>query len=565
MDYEKYKHLAPMALGCEKAGLVLKNAQVLNVHSCEIIAADIAIEGDMIVGVGSFSGQDEVDLQGKVVSPGFIDAHLHLESTLVNPRELIHTAMLRGTTTFIVDPHEAANVAGTDGIDYILEQTEDLAANVFVMMPSCVPAVPGEENGATLTAKDMQPYLSNPRVLGLGEVMDLGAVVSADPAMLDKLTLFGNRVKDGHAPGANLQDLDAYALAGIKTDHECTSYEAALNEVRRGMQVLVREGSGARNLKDIIRGVVANANPTRFYSFCTDDKHFTDIEAEGHISHNVRESIALGLRPLKAVQMATINTAECYGLDTLGAIAPGRRADLVVLNDLTTVDIHSVYCAGKPVSAEKPAPGSKCPAKLLNSVHVPDLTASHLALAVTASLSSVIEMIPGQLTTRHLQAAIPAHNGNFMPDSEFNKVVVVERHKNTGHVGVAPVKGFSVKNGAIGTSQSHDSHNIAIVGDSDEAILLALDELKRVQGGYVLVRGGKVTHTLPLPVMGLMSETPAAEVEAQLSTMLAVAHDMGVPADLNPFIALSFIALPVIPHLRVTTRGLYDVLDGKYL
>ncbi|MDL2268173.1 adenine deaminase [Desulfovibrio sp. OttesenSCG-928-G15] len=565
MDYTHYTRLAPMALGREKSGLVLKNALVINVHSGEILPGDIAIEGDTIIGVGSFSGRVEVDLQGKTVCPGFMDAHLHLESTLANPRELIHTAMLHGTTTFIVDPHEVANVAGTDGIDHILAQTEDLPANVFVMMPSCVPAVAGEENGASVTAADMQPYLANPRVLGLGEVMDLGAVVSADPAMLDKLTLFAKRVKDGHAPGASLSELDAYALAGIATDHECTSYEAALNEVRRGMQVLVREGSGAKNLKDIISGIVANANPTRFYSFCTDDKHITDIEADGHISHNVRQSIALGLRPLKAVQMATINTAQCYGLNTLGAIAPGRRADLVVLNDLESVDIHSVYCAGTLVPREKPAPGPKCPAKLRNTVHVPKLAAVDLALAVTGPLSGVIEMIPGQLTTNNLQVALPVRDGHFLPDSEFNKVVAVERHKNTGHVGVAPVKGFCVKNGAIGTSQSHDSHNIVIVGDSDEAILLALDELKRVQGGYVIVRDGKVSHTLPLPVMGLMSEAPAAEVEAQLSAMLAAAHELGVPADLNPFIALSFIALPVIPHLRVTTRGLYDVLERRYL
>lgn len=571
MDYSKYKELAPKALGQEKVALVLKNANVLNVYSGELIAADIAIEDDVIIGVGSFNGHEEVDLQGKTVCPGFIDAHLHLESTLANPRELIHSALRHGTTTFIVDPHEAANVAGLDGIDYILAQTEGLLANVFVMMPSCVPAVQGEENGATIAAEDMRPYLSNPRILGLGEVMDLGAVVNADKTMLDKLALFNGFIKDGHAPGASAKELNAYALAGIRTDHECTSYEAAVNEVRCGMQVLVREGSGAKNLNDIISGIVAHKQPTRFYSFCTDDKHITDINAEGHISYNVRQSIALGLPALKAVQMATINTAQCYKLDNLGAIAPGKRADLVVLNDLATVDIHSVYCAGKLVVADKPAAGPKCPAKLLNSVHVPELTLADLALAVTAGSSSVIEMVPGQLTTNHLQAALPVQDGFFKPNSEFNKVVVVERHNNTGHIGVAPVKGFFLKNGAIGTSLAHDSHNLVIVGDSDEAILAALNELKRTQGGYTLVQTSPSSptehkaQTLPLPIMGLMTDAPNEVVEAGLEALLEAAHRMGVPAELNPFIALSFIALPVIPHLRVTTRGLYNVITREYL
>ncbi len=559
MDILRYKSAVAAALGKRKAALVLKNAYIVNVFTEQITAADIAVEDGYIVGVGEYSGETELDMTGKYICPGFIDAHLHLESTLAAPAELVNAAMLRGTTTFIADPHEVANVCGGAGIDYILKQTDD---SVHIMLPSCVPAAAGEENGCTFAAEDMAAYLANPRVLGLAEVMDYPSVINARSDMLEKLALFAGRPIDGHAPGLSRKQLCAYALAGIRTDHEGVEFEYVKEQLALGMQVLIREGSGERNLDAIVGGIVKEGLCTEFFSFCTDDKHIDDIEIEGHIDYNVRRSIALGIPPVKAIKMATINTARCYGLAELGAVAPGYRADLVVLDELNGVSVNSVYRGGRRVI---PFAGTaeKCPPELLNTVRVPKLTAEDIALEVKGE-ASVIEMVPGQIITGHLRRDVPIYNGNFAPNGHINKVVAIERHRGSGHVGVAPAVGFNISGGAIGTSMSHDSHNIVIVGDSDEAILLALEEIKRAQGGYTVVRGGRAS-TLPLPVMGIMTEMRNAEITPILKKLLAEARELGVPEDINPFAALSFISLPVLPQLRITTRGLFDVLNGVYI
>ncbi len=562
MNYDKYKSMAEAALGRKRASLVLKNAKVINVFSEEILIQDIAIDDGMIVGVGDYHGDEEIDLCGKYAAPGFIDAHLHFESTLVTPSELVQAASGWGTTTFIVDPHEVANVAGTDGIDYIIDQISELDANVFIMLPSCVPAAQHEENGCVFTAEQMKKYLNNPNVLGLGELMDYRSVTEAEPEMIAKLKLFSNRPKDGHAPRLSEKQLAAYALSKIKTDHECTEYDYALQEVRNGMQVLIREGSGSKNLEAIVGGIVKSGMDTTRFSFCTDDKHIEDIQRQGHISYNIKKSIALGIAPIKAIKMATINTAVCYGLSELGAIAPGYRADIVVLNDLELIDIHSVYCKGRKQDFVHKIKAGPCPESLKNTVHIAPLSIEDIQIKTDdRSEASVIEIIGGEIVTRHIKAKLPAKNGVFEADSAYNKAIVVERHKATGHCGVAAVSGFNIHKGAIATSVSHDSHNLIAIGDNDTSLLLAIEELHRMQGGYVAISGDTVLEAMPLPIMGLMSDTDPECVGLAIKRMIAHAHELGVPNNVEPFVTLSFLALPVIPELRITTRGLLDLVN----
>ncbi len=364
MELKDYQRYSEITRGLRKAELVLKNAKIVNVFTGEILAGDVAIEDGIIVGIGSYEGKTERDMTGKYICPGFIDSHLHLESTLVTPGELVTVASRHGTTTFIVDPHESANVSGLAGIDYIVDQTEDVSANVFVMMPSCVPATSIDDNGCTLTAEDMAPYLKNERILGLGEVMDYISVVNGEAGMHQKLTLFENRVRDGHAPFLAERDLQAYVMAGIKTDHECSEFEYAMRERRNGMTILIREGSAARNVDAIVSGLVENHMTGEGFCFCTDDKHIEDIEREGHIDHNVRRAIELGMNPVDAIKMATIHSAQCYGFDNLGAVAPGYQADLIILNDLEKVSIDEVYYKGKVVQKDGKIEIRSCPARL---------------------------------------------------------------------------------------------------------------------------------------------------------------------------------------------------------
>ncbi len=380
MELEKYRIYSEMARGIRKADLVFKNANVFMAHTGEFVQGDVAVADGMILGVGSYTGLEEKDMTGKYLCPGFIDSHLHLESTLVTPGELIRQAAQCGTTTFIVDPHESANVSGTDGIDYILDQTADVPANVYVMMPSCVPATHVDDNGCVLTAGRMKGYLDHPRILGLGEVMDAVSVVNGNVSMHEKLSLFQNKVRDGHAPFLSEGDLSAYALAGISTDHECVTYEYALEEARRGMQVLIRQGSAARNLEAIIKGIVENNTDTSSFCFCTDDKHIEEIRKEGHINYNIRLAVSLGLPVEVALKMATIQAARCYGLTSLGAIAPGYQADLVVLDDLEDFNVTEVYHKGTKIIRDEKKEIRACDPKLKNTVHISNFSEKQLGL-----------------------------------------------------------------------------------------------------------------------------------------------------------------------------------------
>ncbi len=531
MKLQKYQKCSKVTRGLRKAEFVLKNARIVNVFTREILEGDIAIQDGMIVGIGNYQGEEETDLGGRYVCPGFIDSHLHLESTLVTPAELVTVASRHGTTTFIVDPHESANVSGLKGIDYILNQTEVVDANVFVMMPSCVPATAIDDNGCTLTAQDMEPYLSKKRILGLGEVMDYISVVKGDEAMHRKLELFRDKVRDGHAPFLSDMDLQAYAMAGIATDHECSDFAYAMKERRNGMIVHIREGSAARNLKAIVNGIVENQMNGEGFCFCTDDKHIEDIEKEGHIDHNV---------------------------------PPGYQADLLVVDNLEKMTIQDVYYKGRKIDQDGEIIVKECPSELKNTVHVGEFSKEDLRLESPDGIFNVVGMQEGEITTVRKNVQILHEMGVFTADEQYQKLAVVERHKATGKTGVGVVSGFGIQGGAIASSVSHDSHNIIVIGDNDEDMYLAVQELIRTQGGYTLVADHHVYDTLELPIMGLMSDAGFQYSHRKLERMIRKAHEMGVPDAMAPFITLSFMALPVIPEIRVTPRGIYNVCSGEF-
>ena len=563
MNLRKYKRCSNIARGLEKADLVLKNSKIINVFTEEIIDGDIAIAEGIIAGIGNYSGIQEKDLNGKYVCPGFIDSHLHLESTLVTPGELISQAALCGTTTFIVDPHESANVCGLAGIDYILNQTEDVTANVFVMMPSCVPATDIDDNACRITAEIMEPYLHNERILGLGEVMDYVSVVEGRPEMHEKLQLFDQKVRDGHAPFLGDQDLQAYVMAGITTDHECTDFAYAMKERRNGMTVLIREGSAARNLEAIVEGIVSNHISTAGFCFCTDDKHIEDIKKEGHINFNVRKAIDIGINPIHAIQMATIQPARCYGLESIGAVAPGYQADLVVFEDLSHIKVEEVYYKGQKIEKHNSNHIRKCPLELKNTIRVGDFSREKFKLNKSDSCH-VIQMEEGQISTKDVILKVTNPN-ELEGNGKVQKIAVIERHRGSGKMGVGLVGGFGLKYGAIASSVSHDSHNIIVIGDNDVDMDLAVKELIRTQGGYTIVCKHQIYETLGLPIMGLMTDIGFDKVNEKLERMIRKAHELGVPMGMDPFITLSFMALPVLPEIRITPRGIYSVSNGMFL
>ncbi|MEG0338390.1 MAG: adenine deaminase [Oscillospiraceae bacterium] len=558
---EKTKHLIDVAMGRAKADLVLKNGNVINVFTEEIVKADVAIADGMIAGVGQYTCENEVDCTDKYIAPGFIDSHMHIESTMVTPLELARAAAISGTTTIIADPHEIVNVSGKEGMRYFLNATENFPITAYFMLPSSVPATAFETNGAEFTADDMREFMENKRVLGLGEVMCYPDVIAGGTAIMEKLELCDkyDKMADGHAPGLSGASLEAYAAAGVRTEHECTTFAEAEEKARAGLSVLVREGSAAKNLTALVNGLLDSDLPTDRFLFCTDDKHLDDIAREGHVRWNIRQAISLGMKPVKAIKMATRNAAVVYGLAQTGAVAAGYKADIVVLDSLKQVTVNSVYKGGLPIeSLLANAVSVKAPDELLHSVIYKDVSADDIALSVDGE-ADVIEMIPYQIATRRLHTIVPVKNGKFAPNSEFTKLCVVERHGRNGNIAVAPLKGYGITGGAIATSVAHDSHNIIAAGDNDEDLVLAINALREIGGGYVLCGGGKVLDSLPLKVAGLMSEDSAVNVQNKTGEILEKANSMGIPYYVDPFISLSFMALPVIPEIRLTDMGLFDV------
>ena len=564
MDKYHYQNALKAASGKQKAEKVFLNARVVNVYSGEILKADIAVCGDTIVGVGDYKGETEIDLGGKFVIPGLIDAHMHLESAAARPEETVMLCAKSGTLGFIVDPHEAANVSGCAGIDYMLDATAESPAEVYFMLPSCVPPIPTEDNGGVFDVQMMKKYLDSPRVLGLAEVMDLSGVINGDKAMADKLGLFSEHMIDGHAVEKSDKEIAAYRLAGIETDHECCDINSAVRQLRAGLWVFIREGSAARNLNTLIKGILDKKLPTERFCMCSDDKHIADIKREGHIIANVRKAVALGLDPITAIKMATINPATCYGLKDLGAVAPFKKANFIVVDDITEFNIKDVYYHGESI-VNTEIKNAQVPEALKNTVNIAKVSGSQLRLSASNKKTPVICLVPNQILTELTNTVLPQSDGLFSPDKIFNKVAVFERHKATGNVGVAALKGFGIENGAIASTVAHDSHNLIVVGDNDRDILVAISALIERQGGYVLVKNGKIVNAVALGIMGLMPTISADFVQNEIGRLIKNAHEMGVNKDIDPLMTLSFLSLPVIPELRITTRGLYDTVNRKYI
>lgn len=548
------------AAGRKKAKLVFKNAQVVNVFTKQVEQADVAVEAGVIAGVGQYSGEEEVDCTGLYLCPGFVDAHIHVESTMAVPYEFARAVAMSGTTTVVADPHEIVNVCGAPAVEWLLKASEALPVDIYWMMPSSVPATPFETNGAPFTAQEMAPFAQmGPRVAGLGEVMCYPDVVAGTGEIYGKLALFAHKHIDGHAPGLSGKALAAYAAAGIETEHECTSFAEAKEKLAAGLAILVREGSAAKNLTAIVEGLLKEGLPTDRFLFCTDDKHLDDIAREGHIRWNVHQAVQLGMPVVDAICMASYNAARVYGLKGVGAIAPGCRADIVLLDDWKQVHVHAVYKDGVPVE-QKIAAARRvpAPAALTHTMHFAPVTPQQLSLPVQGK-AHVIEMVPYQIVTRHAVEPVPSENGLFRPNKTYSKLCVIERHGRGGNIAVCPLKGYGITGGAIATSVAHDSHNIIAAGDNDGDIALAVNHLQKTGGGYALAAGGRILGALALPVGGLMSEAPWEQTRDETNAILKQAAKMGIPYHVDPFISLSFMALPVIPSLRLTDRGLFDV------
>ena len=545
------------------AALVIKNAKIVNVFTEEIIEGDVAMRDGIIIGVGEYSGRVEIDAKGGYLCPGLMDGHVHIESSMAHPSRFANVILEKGTTSIIADPHEIANVCGSDGIQYMLDQTEWLPLSVFVMVPSCVPATAFETSGAKLTARDLEPFISHPRVLGLGEVMDYVATVEGDGEMLDKLHLFRHHPIDGHAPTLTGDALNAYITAGPYTDHECITYEEVLEKLRKGLRIHLRLGSANRNVEEIMKKIAENNLPTRRMSFCTDDKHLSDIREEGHINYIVRRAVANGIPPIKAIQMATINTAETYGIRHYGAVAPGYRADLVLFDNLTDFNPQFVITDGKVFEPSvdthiKPDP------KIYNSVHLAPRKPDIFKMPISGK-ANIIRLIPKELVTALDVEDVYTENGLFVPRNGLQKLAVLERHHASGRVGLGILRGFDIKNGAIATTVGHDSHNLVVVGDNDADMLQAVDVLEECGGGYVVVSNGEVLAKLVLSVAGLMSDAPLESILKHQRELLAAAQQLGIHTQSDPFITLSFIALPVIPDVRLTDMGLFDVRTMEFV
>lgn len=542
--------------------LLLRNANLVNVFSGDIQQADVAVFGGRIAGFGDYAARASVDLGGRYLCPGFIDAHVHLESGMVTVPEFARAVVPRGTTTVIADPHEMANVFGLDGVRYILETSEGLPLRVFVMVPSCVPATDMETSGARLTADDFGLLFNHTRVLGLAEMMNYPGVIHRDADVMNKLAAAGYRPIDGHAPGMSGRDLAAYVAAGIGSDHECTQVDEAREKLAQGLHIMIREGTSERNLETLLP--LVNGRNSIHCSFCTDDRHPADLLAEGSINYLVKRAVELGLDPMTAVQMATINTARYFGLRRIGAIAPGYCADMLVVDDLKAFNINEVYSGGVKVAEQHrylaPAVPAR-PSALRSSVNVDWMALDFRIPAADSSRKArVIGLVPNQIVTQSLIEDMAVVNGEIPadPSRDILKIAVAERHMASGRLGIGLVKGFGLKKGALASSVAHDSHNIIVVGANDQDMMTAVVEVARMRGGQVVVADNEVKTSLPLPIAGLMSDLPLEEVGRRIDEMNAAAHKLGCTLP-DPFMTLSFLALPVIPELKVTDKGLVDV------
>lgn len=558
------QRLIAVAAGREKADLVLKNAKYLNVFSNEFLCGDIAVANGLIAGVGKYDGKTEIDVSGKLVLPGFIDAHIHLESSMVTPAEFAKAVVAHGTTTVITDPHEITNVMGIDGVEYMIQASQNLPIDVHFMMPSCVPATEIDESGAELDCKDIDLYLdNNKKVLGLAEMMNYVGVINGDKNVLSKIVTSQAHHKkiDGHAPELSGNDLNAYIAAGVYSDHECSTFENALEKLRKGQFIMIREGTAAHNLKALMPLLTQ-----QYYSRCmfaTDDKHPSDLLHGGHIDYIVKQALKNGADPIVALKTATHHAARYFLLNNKGAIASGYLADIVVVDNLEDFNVETVFKCGKLVfdgevkDFSAPTVDEKLAEKCFDTFHLDSVTPS--SFKVDGKLG-LIGLVGGELLTRNLGTA-----DKIDVENDILKIACIERHKGTNHIGVGYVKGYSLKSGAVATSVAHDSHNIITVGCNDDDIAVAVNAIKDSKGGIAVVENGKIKALLELPIAGLMSDEPLTTVNEKLENAKSSAYELGADKSIDPFMTLSFLSLPVIPSLRITTKGVFDAENWKML
>ena len=557
----KKLHVIDVAAGRAPADLVLKNATYVNVFSNELCHGDIAVAEGLIVGMGEYHGKVEVDVSGKLVLPGFIDAHIHLESSLVSPTEFAKAVLPHGTTTVITDPHEIANVMGTDGIEYMLQATEDLPVDVRFMLPSCVPATPLDESGANLDYRAIDSFYDHPRVQGLAEMMNYVGVVNGDGQVVEKIVASQAHHKkiDGHAPGLSGKELNAYIAAGVYSDHECSDMEDAMNKLRLGQYIMIREGTAAL---EALMPLLTSQYVDRCM-FCTDDKHPNDLLEKGHIDYIVKKAISLGADPIVAVKAACHNAARYFLLNNRGAIAPGYLGDFVIIDDFQHFEIEMVYKRGVLMYdgqlRDFPAPeiDPYLVKRAHDTFHVAHLTAEDFS---DGRPHAVIGMIPGEIVTQDAGYADHAD-----PEQDILKIAVIERHKNTHHIGLGYIKGYGLKRGTVATSISHDSHNIIVVGATDEDMAAAANRIVENRGGITVMENGQVLGEVTLSIAGIMSDDSLVMVNSALEDAKDEAFGLGVSRGIDPFMTLSFMALPVIPSLRITTRGVFDVSSQRYI
>ena len=560
----KKQRIIAAAAGREPADLVLKNATFVNVFSNELSTMDIAVAEGLIVGMGSYQGRSEVDCTGKIVLPGFLDAHIHLESSLVSPTEFVKAVLPHGTTTVVTDPHEIANVMGTDGIEYMLQATEDLPVDVRFMLPSCVPATPLDESGAILDYRAIDSFYDHPRVQGLAEMMNFVGAINGDEQTVEKIVAAQAHHKkiDGHAPDLQGNDLNAYIAAGVYSDHECHDVKDAIAKLERGQFIMIREGTAARNLEalmPLLTGKYADR-----CMFCTDDKHPNDLLEKGHIDYIVKKAISLGADPITAVKVACHNAARYFLLNNRGGISPGYLADFVIIDNFQDFNIEQVYKKGVLMVdhgeiQDFPSPEIEpyLVERAHKTFHVAALTAEDFA---EKRPRGIIGMVDGEITT-----VDAGYSDRIDVEYDVLKIAVVERHKNTHHIGIGYIQGYGLKSGAVATSISHDSHNIIVVGTNETDMAAAVNRVVELNGGIVVWDGGRPVAEGPLAIAGIMSDEPLVTVNEKLETAKDAAHKLGVNPGIDPFMTLSFMALPVIPSLRITTRGVFDVTTQSYV
>lgn len=559
----KKLHVIDVAAGRAPADLVLKNATYVNVFSNELCRGDIAVAEGLIVGMGQYRGRVEADVSGKIVLPGFIDAHIHLESSLVSPKEFAKAVLPHGTTTVITDPHEIANVMGTDGIEYMLQATEDLPVDVRFMLPSCVPATPLDESGANLDYRAIDSFYDHPRVQGLAEMMNFVGIINGDSQVVEKIVASQAHHKkiDGHAPGLTGNDLNAYIAAGVYSDHECSNVEEAMAKLERGQFIMIREGTAARNL-EALAPLLCEKYIERCM-FCTDDKHPNDLLEKGHIDYIVKKAISLGADPIMAVKAAGYTAARYFLLNNRGAIAPGYLADFVVIDNWENFDIEMVYKKGKLMydgvlrEFDTPEIDPYLVKRAHDTFHVAPLSAADFT---DKRPHAVIGMVPGEIVSEDAGYA-----DHIDLEQDILKIAVIERHKNTHHIGLGYIKGYGLKHGTVATSISHDSHNIIVVGTSEEDMAAAANRIVENRGGITVMDGGQILGEVALPIAGIMSDDSLVMVNSALEAAKDEAFRLGVSRGIDPFMTLSFMALPVIPSLRLTTRGVFDVLTQRYV